>query len=155
MALSHYEFDRFRHSLIAAQRLGSRQISEYMKAIDLTPSQSEVIQVLKRWQPLSLKDLGTLLVCEKDSPSRLIERLVKDGLIDKVMNPADARFVLLQLTDLGQEKSLQIEEIEEKLRGNLEKVFNDEELSLMSSTLEKMLVHFPDAETLRKRGLMK
>lgn len=117
MALSHYEFDRFRHSLIAAQRLGSRQISEYMKAIDLTPSQSEVIQVLKRWQPLSLKDLGTLLVCEKDSPSRLIERLVKDGLIDKVMNPADARFVLLQLTDLGQEKVYKSKRLKKSYEG--------------------------------------
>lgn len=155
MTLSHFEAERFRYYILAAQRLGSRQLSEYMKTIDLTPSQSEVIQVLKQWQPISLKDLGSLLVCEKGSPSRLIERMVKEGLIDKVVDPSDARYVLLQLTKFGLEKSQQIRCFEDKIHEDLAKLFTDEELSVVSTILEKMLSHFPVAETLRKRSLMK
>ncbi|WP_410512840.1 MarR family transcriptional regulator [Paenibacillus sp. BR2-3] len=155
MTLSHFEVERFRYYILAAQRLGSRQLSEYMKTVDLTPSQSEVIQVLKQWQPISLKDLGSLLICETGSPSRLIERMFKEGLVDKVVNPSDARYVLLQLTELGLEKSQQIRYFEEKIHDDLGKLFSDEELSLVSTTLEKMLSHFPIAVTLHKRGLMK
>ncbi|MFC7678894.1 MarR family winged helix-turn-helix transcriptional regulator [Paenibacillus sp. GCM10028914] len=154
MTLSQFEAERFRYYVLAAQRLGSRQLNEYMKMIDLTPSQSEVIQVLKQWQPISLKDLGSLLVCEMGSPSRLVERLVKEGLIDKVVDPNDARYVLLQLTSLGLERSEQIRYFEEKIHNDLEKLFTDEELSLVSTTLEKLLSHFPVAEALQKRNLM-
>jgi DNA-binding MarR family transcriptional regulator len=154
MTLSQYEAERFRYYIIAAQRLGSRQLGEYMKAINLTPSQTEVIQVLKQWQPISLKDLGSLLVCEKGSPSRLIERLVKEGLIDKVTNPHDARYVLLQLTELGMEKSQQIANFEDKIHQDLAELFTDKELSLVNNTIGKMLSHYPVAETLHKRKLM-
>ncbi|MNP33436.1 Multiple antibiotic resistance protein MarR [compost metagenome] len=155
MTLSRFEAERFRYLILAAQRLGSRQLNEYMNTIDLTPSQSEVIQILNQWQPLSLKDLGTFLVCETGSPSRLVDRMVKEGLIDKIVDPSDARYVLLQLTELGMEKSKKIHIFEEQIRKDLEMIFNDEELSLVSATLEKMLLHFPIAETLLKRNLMK
>ncbi|MNI49118.1 hypothetical protein D3C73_1037150 [compost metagenome] len=53
------------------------------------------------------------------------------------------------------EKSKKIHIFEEQIRKDLEMIFNDEELSLVSATLEKMLLHFPIAETLLKRDLMK
>jgi len=155
MTISHFEAERFRYYILAAQRLGNRQLSEYMKTIDITPSQAEVIEVLQQWQPISLKDLGSLLVCETGSPSRLIERLVKDGIIDKVTDPSDARYVLLQLTELGLEKSQQIRTFEDQIHEDLAKLFTNEELSLVSTTLERMLAHFPVAEALSKRKWMK
>lgn len=152
---SHFEAERFRFYILAAQRIGSRQLNEYMKTIDLTPSQSEVIQVLKQWQPISLKDLGSLLVCESGSPSRLVERLVQDGMINKLVDPVDSRYVLLQLTELGMQKSEQIRHFEEKMHEDLGKLFTTDELASVSNTLEKLLSHFPIAEALQKRDLMK
>jgi DNA-binding MarR family transcriptional regulator len=154
MAASHLEAERFRYFILAAQRLGQRQLNEFMKTIDLTVSQSEVIRVLEQWQPVSLKDLGALLICETGSPSRLIERMVEVELVDKVVNPSDARFVLLQLTDKGMGKAKQIMEFEEKLYVDLESLFSNGEMASVSSALEKMLSHFPIAETLRKRNLL-
>jgi MarR family transcriptional regulator, organic hydroperoxide resistance regulator len=154
MAASHLEAERFRYYILAAQRLGQRQLNEFMKTIELTVSQSEVIRVLEQWQPISLKDLGSLLICETGSPSRLIERMVEDELVDKVINTSDARFVLLQLTEKGMGKAKQIMEFEEKLYENLESLFSNGEMTSVSSALEKMLRHFPIAETLRKRNLL-
>lgn len=154
MNVFQLEAERFRYYILAAQRLGSRQLNVYMKTIDLTPSQSEVIQVLKQWQPISLKDLGSLLVCESGSPSRLVERLVQDGMIDKVADPNDSRYVLLQLTELGMQKSELIRHFEEKIHEDLGKLFTTEELASVSNTLEKLLSHYPIAEALQKRNLM-
>ncbi|WP_019637476.1 MarR family winged helix-turn-helix transcriptional regulator [Paenibacillus fonticola] len=153
--LSRFEAERFRYYILAAQRLGSRQLNEYMKKINLTASQSEVIQVLKQWGPVNLKDLGSLLVCETGSPSRLIDRMVEDGLVHKISDPKDARYVLLQLTDLGREKYEKIVHFENTLHEDLGKLFSDEELSAVSVTLEKLLSHFPIAATLQNRKLMK
>jgi DNA-binding MarR family transcriptional regulator len=154
MTASHHQAERFRYYILAAQRLGQRQLNEYMKTIDLTVSQSEVIRVLQQWQPISLKDLGSLLICETGSPSRLIERMVEDELVDKVINPSDARFVLLQLTEKGIDKAKQIVDFEDKLYKELESLFPNDEMTSVSSALEKMLSHFPIAETLRKRKLL-
>lgn len=153
-SLSRFEAERFRYYILAAQRLGSRQLNEYMKKINLTASQSEVIQVLQQWGPVNLKDLGSLLVCETGSPSRLIERMVQDGLVVKIIDPKDARYVLLQLTDLGRQKYEEILHFEDTLYEDLGKLFSDEELSAVSATLEKMLSHFPIATTLQNRNLM-
>jgi DNA-binding MarR family transcriptional regulator len=154
MGASHLEAERLRYYILAAQRLGQRQLNEFMKTIELTVSQSEVIRVLEQWQPISLKDLGSLLICETGSPSRLIERMVEDGLVDKVVNPSDARFVWLQLTEKGMSKAKQIMEFEEKLYVDLESLVSNDEMTSVSSALEKMLSHFPVAETLRKRNLL-
>jgi DNA-binding MarR family transcriptional regulator len=154
MTASHLQAERFRYYILAAQRLGQRQLNEYMKTIDLTVSQSEVIRVLEQWQPISLKDVGSLLICETGSPSRLIERMVEDGLVDKVINPSDARFVLLQLTEKGMGKAKQIVDFEDKLYKELESLFPNDEMTSINSALEKMLPHFPIAEALRKRKLL-
>jgi MarR family transcriptional regulator, organic hydroperoxide resistance regulator len=154
MTTSHLQAERFRYYILAAQRLGQRQLNEYMKTIDLTVSQSEVIRVLEQWQPISLKDVGSLLICETGSPSRLIERMVEDGLVDKVINPSDARFVLLQLTEKGMGKAKQIVDFEDKLYKELESLFPNDEMTSINSALEKMLPHFPIAEALRKRKLL-
>ncbi|SEB97666.1 MarR family transcriptional regulator [Paenibacillus sp. GP183] len=154
MRALHLEAERFRYYILAAQRLGQRQLNDFMKTIELTVSQSEVIRVLEQWQPISLKDLGSLLICETGSPSRLIERMVEDGLVDKVANPSDARFVWLQLTEKGMGKAKQIMEFEEKLYKDLESILSNDEMTSVSSTLEKMLSHFPIIDTLRKRNLL-
>lgn len=154
MPESHFEAERFRYFILAAQRVSQRQMKEYMRTIDLTPSQSEVIRVLEQWQPISLKDLGSLLICETGSPSRLIDRMAEDGLVNKVVNPDDARYVLLQLTAKGLGKAQQIKAFEEKLYKNLESLFTNGELAAVGSALEKMLSRFPIAETLRNRKLI-
>jgi DNA-binding MarR family transcriptional regulator len=79
---SHVEAERLRYFILAAQRHGGRQMNEYMKTIDLTASQSEVIRILEQWQPISLKELGSLLICEAGSPSRLIDRMAEGRIPD-------------------------------------------------------------------------
>ena len=75
--------DELRYLILAAQREGSRLFSEQIRPLGLTPSQAEVLSVLYEVQPLSLIELGSRLVCETGSPSRLVDGLVKAGLVAK------------------------------------------------------------------------
>src|SRR5215813_1799230 len=70
-----------RHLILAAQRHGSRIIAGYLRAASLTPAQAEVLQVLASHEPLTLVELGRLMISETGSPSRLVDTLVTRGLV--------------------------------------------------------------------------
>src|SRR5215469_9296889 len=89
--------DELRYLVLAAQREGSRLFAEQIRPLGLTPSQAEVLSVLHEAQPLSLIELGSRLVCETGSPSRLVDGLVKAGLVERIASSKDQRKVSLTL----------------------------------------------------------
>lgn len=95
--------EELRYLILAAQREGNRMIAEALSPLGLTPSQAEVLRVLQDHQPLSLIELGKLLVCESGSPSRLINGLVEADLVKRVPSKTNGRMVVLTLTEKGQE----------------------------------------------------
>jgi MarR family transcriptional regulator, organic hydroperoxide resistance regulator len=108
--------EEVRFLILAAQRDGNRQLAQALRPLGLTPSQAEALRVLADGQPLTLAELGGLLVCESgSSPSRLIDRLVTAGLIQRVEAGHDRRHVQLTLTADGAELADRVVEIEEQL----------------------------------------
>lgn len=115
--------EELRYAILAAQREGNRQLAAALVPHEVTPSQAEVILVLGTHGPTTLKGLGDLLVCESGSPSRLVDSVVKRGLVDRVDNPMDRRFVLLQLTSEGRNLRPKIAEIEAAIDAKLKEAF--------------------------------
>lgn len=118
--------EELRYALLAAQREGNRQLAAALAPHDVTPSQAEVILVLDSHGPTTLKGLGDLLVCETGSPSRLVDTLVKRGLVDRIENPMDRRYVLLQLTAEGRKLRPLIGDIEAEIDRRLREVLDDD-----------------------------
>jgi MarR family transcriptional regulator, organic hydroperoxide resistance regulator len=87
--------------ILAAQRQGSRLLTEGLRAATLTPAQFEVLEVLDQHAPLTLVELGRLLVCETGSPSRLVDSLVQRNLVAREPGQHDRRVVVLRLTPAG------------------------------------------------------
>src|SRR5687767_13058071 len=82
--------EELRYLILAIQREGNRILAADLKALGLTPSQAEVLRVLREFQPLTLTGLGELLVCETGtSPSRLVDRLVAQGLVQRQADTGD------------------------------------------------------------------
>lgn len=95
--------EELRYLILAIQREGNRRLAADLRPLGVTPSQAEVLRVLADHQPLTLLGLGELLVCETGgSPSRLVDRLVTAGLIQRQTNLADRRQVALTLTADGE-----------------------------------------------------
>lgn len=94
--------EQLRYLVLAAQLEGRRQWSHTLRSLRLTPSQAEVLRVLQDHGPASLRAVGALLVCESGTnPSRLVDRLVERGLVERQPDPTDARAVVLSLTPDG------------------------------------------------------
>ena len=104
-----------------AQREGNRQLSLALRSLNLTSSQAEAIRVLGEFGPLSLRNLGELLICESGTnPSRLIDRLVTAGLVERDESPHDRRRVTLSLTKEGQRADKEVRLIEEQFYRQIE-----------------------------------
>jgi DNA-binding MarR family transcriptional regulator len=95
--------DTVRYLILAAQREGARAMAASLRALELNSAQEEVLEVVRRRGPLTLAELGRLLVCEVASPSRLVDGLVRRGLIDRRRGSGDKRVVMLSLTPEGEQ----------------------------------------------------
>ena len=110
-----------RYLVLAAQREGNRRLTRELRAIGLTSSQSEVMRILGDHAPLSLTGLGELLVCESGTqPSRLVDRLVAAGLVERVTALDDRRHVTLTLTDTGRSVEAAVRDVEQRLYAEID-----------------------------------
>ncbi|WP_051732780.1 MarR family winged helix-turn-helix transcriptional regulator [Kitasatospora phosalacinea] len=87
--------------VLAAQREGGRRLGRAFRRSGVTPAQSEVLEVLSGGERLTLAEVGRRLVCEAGSPSRLVDSLVKAGLVARTPGSTDRRTVLLAITPGG------------------------------------------------------
>lgn len=155
MSFDANKMKAIRFLILAAQREGERLLQDLTKSIGITPAQSEVIHILDKHEPLSLKELGSMLICESGSPSRLVNTLVERGMIERKENVEDRRFVTLHLTPLGKEKVKEMKGIEGKMYEVMSSSFDVEKMVRLYHALVDVFKDHPSAEPLRKRGFLK
>jgi len=108
--------EELRYLILAIQREGNRVFAAQLRPLGVTPSQAEILRVLAEYQPLTLNGLGELLVCETgDNPSRLVDRLVKAGIVSRQIDPVDRRHVALTLTPAGKRLARRTAAVEDDL----------------------------------------
>lgn len=118
--------EELRYLILAAQREGNRVLAQGLRPLDLTPSQSEVLRIIQVHQPLTLREVGELLVCDSgQSPSRLVDKLVQKGFIDRAVADNDRRSVVLSLTAAGHEISKKVTAIENEIYALISEAIGD------------------------------
>ncbi len=141
-----------RYLVLAVQREGNRRLASALATIDLTPSQAEVIRVLDQTGRISLRRLGELLVCESGTnPSRLVDRLVASGHVDRTPSGDDRRQVWLELTASGRSANAGIAQIEEQLYATIEQLVDPVQLAPAIGVLRAMAADSPAGAALSER----
>lgn len=143
--------EELRYLVLATQREGSRTLSNILKPLGLTSAQSEVLHVLRIHEPLSLIELGRLLVCETGSPSRLVNRLVSNGLISQIQSDKDSRKVVLTLTESGKELAEQVNKIESEFNNEISLKINDFPIQKLIDVMWGIVDNTPSGEALKRR----
>jgi DNA-binding MarR family transcriptional regulator len=114
------DVEELRYLVLAAQRDGNRMLAAALRPLGLTPAQAEVVAVLAcAGRPLTVREVGDLLVCEPGSPSRLVSSLVEAGLVARAPHPADARASALELTPKGRTVAGRVREVDERFHDEL------------------------------------
>jgi DNA-binding MarR family transcriptional regulator len=144
--------EELRYLILAIQREGNRLFAADLRPLAVTPSQAEVLRVLRDHQPLTLVGLGELLVCETtSSPSRLVDRLVEQGLVQRDIDPDDRRFVTLTLTPDGRKLVRGIVAAENRLHDMLDRLTAGQPVEDALQVLRTVASAFPAGHALARR----
>jgi DNA-binding MarR family transcriptional regulator len=144
--------EELRYLILAIQREGNRLLAAELRPLDVTPSQAEVIRVLSDHAPLTLTALGELLVCETgNSPSRLVDRLVTQGLVQRDIDPDDRRYITLSLTTAGKRLSRRIARVEEQLYSTIDRHVANQPVNAALQTLRSLANAFPAGDAVQRR----
>jgi DNA-binding MarR family transcriptional regulator len=96
--------------------------------------------------------LGGLLVCETgNSPSRLVDRLVAQGLVQRSVDTVDRRYLALSLTPAGRALHRKVVTAENRLHRTIDGLVADRELGETIATLRAVADGFPAGAALARR----
>lgn len=140
-----------RYLILAAQREGNRMLAAALREFDLTPAQAEVLDVLAGREPITLAALGRLLVCEAGSPSRLVDTLVRRGLLTRDPAADDRRTVLISLTTQGKALAGQFGAAASPVTALIAERLCPEEIDTLVALLHQLMRDTPGGDAIRQR----
>jgi MarR family transcriptional regulator, organic hydroperoxide resistance regulator len=141
-----------RYLVLAAQREGGRQLIRELKPLGVTASQAEVLRILGDHEPMTLTGLGEMLVCESGSnPSRLVDRLVAGGLVERRTSTADRRQLTLLLTERGRQAEQDVRAVEERLYADVDSASQGIDLEPVLELLRRFSTGRPAGIALENR----
>ena len=135
----------------AAQRALEQLTNEAMKPLGVTGPQADAITVIGQAGPLSLKNLGELLIAEAGHPSRLVDRLVEAGLVERRVGQEDRRRIELSLTSKGRRLEKRILKAREQIRQIALEVLGDRDVGPTLELLRHMVQVSPLAAVIERR----
>jgi DNA-binding MarR family transcriptional regulator len=138
-------------SVKAASRELEHRTADSMRSLGVTPQQADALYVIAKAEPLSLKDLGGLLIAEGGHPSRLLDRLVAAGWAERVPAGDDRRRVVVTLTPAGRELHQQIEANRQTLLDLARSLMNDVDLDATLHFFRELLQHSGYADLIDRR----
>jgi len=89
-------------NLVSAYQSFERYSAPDVKAMGLTTTQFDVIATLGNQPPMTCKDLGEKTLVTKGTLTGVLERLEVKGILERNLNPEDARSQMISLTKEGQ-----------------------------------------------------
>jgi MarR family transcriptional regulator, organic hydroperoxide resistance regulator len=135
----------------AAQRALEQLTNEAMKPLGVTGPQADAITVIGQAGPLSLKELGDLLIAEAGHPSRLVDRLVDAGLVERRTAEDDRRRVELLLTAMGRRLEKRILSVRQQIQELALEILGDRDIEPTLELLRHMLQVSPLAQVIERR----
>jgi DNA-binding MarR family transcriptional regulator len=140
----------------ALQRALERGANEALRPLGLTGAQADALTVLRQAGPISLKELGELLIAEAGHPSRLVDRLVEAGLVQRQHSEDDRRRIVLSLTPAGRKLEKRADELRQTQLDFFKQLVGNRDLSSELELVLEMLRYTPFAELIdRRRALLK
>lgn len=89
-------------NLVSAYQAFERYSAPDVKAMGLTTTQFDVIATLGNQPPMTCKELGEKTLVTKGTLTGVLERLEVKGILERKLNPEDARSQMIGLTKEGQ-----------------------------------------------------
>jgi DNA-binding MarR family transcriptional regulator len=114
------------------------KLKHQLEAEDITPQQYNILRILRgSSKPLSTLKIRERMIDKMSDTSRIVERLIRKGLVDKKVSALDKRLVDVTITDKGLSLLEKLDQQSDKIDsipGNL----SDEEAQNLNALLDKL-----------------
>lgn len=119
-------------------QLGRNRINRKLKPLGIAVEQLTILAFLHKYPELSQNDLGKKVGKDKTTITRMLEALVKKGLIRKEPDRNDRRVFLSYLTQEGEEVLEAALPISKEVTEEYRRLLNDDEREHLLNALEKI-----------------
>ena len=113
---------------------------------DLEGARGRIIFVLWGKDGVPIKTLCEKTSLDKSTLTGIIDRLERDGYIERKPSERDKRSTLISLTGKEAEFSKYIQKVSDKMNGIFYKGFTDDEIIQFEGLLERILLNCKEAE---------
>lgn len=124
------------HQVVTSMR---RHIEQAMAAHDLTAAQWLPLWKLARDGACTAQQLAREVDIDAGAATRLVDRLVAKGLVERQRAPGDRRVVMLQLTPAGQAVAAQVPRVLAEVNNTYLRGFSHDEWQQLKALLRRML----------------
>lgn len=105
---------------------------DQIKIFGITSSQCYTLLEVSRSEGLAMSELSSKMNLDTSTMTRIIGNLVRDGLVERVRDESDRRFVMVRLTPRGQTFAVE-------LRRSIEEYYGDIVKAIPKGQVEQVL----------------
>jgi DNA-binding MarR family transcriptional regulator len=116
----------------------NEKINKRFEPFDITQQQFNILRILRgAGQPLSTLQIRQRMLDKMSDTSRIVDRLVKKGMVKKTISREDRRLVDVLLTDKGKKLLQSMDGMNEEME-SIFKYLSNEEANLLNVLLDKI-----------------
>ena len=132
------EYQKTVINLIYTYNWVSEQNKKFFEREDITPQQFNILRILRgAGKPLSTLQIRQRMLDKMSDTSRIVDSLVKKGLVKKVVCKSDRRLVDVSISDTGLELLEKLDQTSDEMDSVINKL-SKEEAEKLNELLDKI-----------------
>ncbi|EAR00657.1 MarR family winged helix-turn-helix transcriptional regulator [Maribacter sp. HTCC2170] len=125
--------------LMLVNNIINEGISNALKPFDVSIQQFNVLRILRgqHGKPANLSTLNERMVTKMSNTTRLVDKLILKGYVDRITCPSNRRKVEISITKKGKEKLKKMDVIISEIENSIVKRLSKRELEQLNLLLNK------------------
>ncbi len=105
---------------------------------DITPIQYGVLGCIWEFDMHNPKDIAAHLGVENSTISGILERMENKGLIRRMIDSTDRRYIYIELTDVSRDLEIPVRTVVTEVDRKVLEIFNEEEEAALKNALRRL-----------------
>ncbi|SNZ05718.1 DNA-binding transcriptional regulator, MarR family [Terribacillus aidingensis] len=115
-----------------------RETSRMLQQFELTPEQFSLVAELDKQDDVTQKELADVTEREQTTVTKIVDKLVKKGLVSRRHDPHDRRAIRLLITDAGRQLVCEIIPKVDEIETNAYQGFHQEDIKTLHTLIRKL-----------------
>ena len=130
--------------LTGAQHTVFQYMKKNLAQFDITPIQYGVLGCIWEFDMHNPKDIAAHLGVENSTISGILERMENKGLIRRMIDSTDRRYIYIELTDVSRELEVPVRTVVTEVDRKVLEIFDEEEKAALKNALRRLYMQSID-----------